>query len=532
MKHLIICLAGMLWALCVSAQTFSLSSRSSVESLEEEGNRFYRENKRDSAMMCFSLIAENNALRGSTNAVRARAYNKCGHLYYQAHNLPTAYQCFLKAIRQGDDYETNKAKIYLSVIYSYLGDYPKMIDYARDAWVYAVRRKDYTNFLTIHANIINAAFANDQLISEVKLMNDFNTIIDIPPSPLHTSIRATNAGMLDIVGHRYDSAISNFQKSYDALEDIDGFIPYRVCALENISKAYALKGDYADAVASLERANGLASANNLLEMKAQNLKLMSDYLEKAGLTDSALVVRMDYVTLKDSIMNAADINSVHDLQANYDISLVRDELFRANVVSRMQTRLFWGAAAFAFVLVILVVFLLRTVKAVRRSNRNLYLRNSELMGLIQRVPVDDEAVKEESEDSVEADSEIHKNDSGMSQIMSDEILCAVNEVMSRPEDFCSSGFSIDRLSRLVGYNSKYVSIVVNQRIGKTFRQWLAECRIRQACVLMTSYAREGREVSVEFIAEEVGIKSRSNFSQMFKQLTGMSPKEFYRQAKG
>lgn len=59
------------------------------------------------------------------------------------------------------------AKIYLSVIYSYLEDYPKAIKYERETREWAMKNKDYKNFLTIHNNILNSAFMNDQLISVV-----------------------------------------------------------------------------------------------------------------------------------------------------------------------------------------------------------------------------------------------------------------------------------------------------------------------------------------------------------------------------
>ena len=85
--------------------------------------------------------------------MRAKAFNICGHLYFLSHNFPAAYECFLKAISQDDDYETNKSNIYLSIIYSYLGDYPKDISYSRKAWRWCADHKDYTNFLTVHHNL-------------------------------------------------------------------------------------------------------------------------------------------------------------------------------------------------------------------------------------------------------------------------------------------------------------------------------------------------------------------------------------------
>lgn len=522
----------------VLATASPVFSNATVETLEENGNRFFFDNKKDSALMCFSLIAENAELNGSTPAIRAKAYNRCGHLYYISHNFTEAYQCFLKALPHGDPYESNMAKIYLSVIYSYLEDYPKAIKYERETREWAMKNKDYKNFLTIHNNILNSAFMNDQLISVVDVMESFNEMKDLPVSILSRAVEFSNEGMIDAVHKRYDLAIANFKKAHRVLQDTTAFQPYQVCMLENIAKAYSMKGEYVKALSSLKEANDMTYEYDLPDMRAQNLKLMSEYLEKQGQHEKAINVRNAYLNLKDSLLNQSMINSIYDLQSSYDIGEVRDELFMANVERKMQRRLLFYSIIFLALLIVLISFLLVKNRTIKRNNRILYLKNSELMGLSD---------KEERKPEVNIDQEIDKGNettaedkdaaemtSGAGQTLgpaaTDEILAAVKEIMSRPEVFCNAGFSLDQLSRLSGYNTKYVSSVINQRIGKNFRQWLAECRIRQACLVMRRNAGKD-EVSVEALAEEVGIRSRSNFSATFKQIIGMSPKEFQKQAR-
>lgn len=524
--------------LVFATSTPTIFTDATVEELEECGNRFFIDNKPDSAMMCFSLIAENAELYGSTPSIRAKAYNRCGHLYYIKHNISSAYQCFLKALSLGDPYENNKAKIYLSVIYSYLGDYPRTIKYERETREWSIKNKDYTNFLTIHNNILNSAFLNDQLISVVDVMDSFKEMRDLPSTILSRTVRFSNEGMIDIVNKRYDAAIANFKKAQKELQDTDAFLPYRVCILGNIAKTYSLKGDYISALSSLSKANDMASKYNLPEMRAQNLKLMSEYLDRYGQHEEALNVRNAYLSLKDSLLNQTMINSVYDLQSAYDIGQVRDELFTANVERKMQRRMLYYSVAFLMLLIVLILFLLIKNKTIKRNNRILYLKNSELMGLSESVtPVlhENDVVETSGDKDMETleDKDKEKpssNNHAMGPAATDEILVAVKEVMSRPEIFCNAGFSLDQLSRMSGYNSKYVSIVINQRIGKNFRQWLAECRIRQACLIISRNAGKN-ELSVEGVADEVGIRSRSNFSMMFKQVTGISPKEFLKQAR-
>lgn len=494
-----------------------------IAELENLGDRYFQYGKPDSALICFSLIANNPSLQGSTPAKRAKAFNKCGHLYFLSHNFPSAYECFLKAISQGDDYEANVANCYLSNVYSYLGDYPREVSYSRKAWRWCADHKDYTNFLTVHHNQLNSAFAHDQLISEVDLMNEFNTMTGIPAGILYESVKATNDAMLDIVGKRYDSAIANFRRAYTAIPDTTEFLPYRVCALENIAKTYSLKNDYPSAIEYLKKANTIAEANNLMEMKMENLKLLADFYSEYGDKQNAISTKAEYLALKDSILNFMSSNTIYDMQATYDMNIVRDKLFRANVRSSVQRKILWGVSGVSIVLLALLLLILRNNITIKRINRNLYLKNTELLALnTTGKPADDVSEDPAASASSSKDS--------LSETMSNDILTAVETIMADPSYFCSEGFSLDRLARLCGHNTKYISMVINQRIGKSFPQLLKEKRIREACIILKKECMT-RDIPIEELAERVGIKSRSNFSAVFKQIIGMSPREFIRQAR-
>ena len=60
---------------------------------------------------------------------------------------------------------------------------------------------------------------------------------------------------------------------------------------------------------------------------------------------------------------------------------------------------------------------------------------------------------------------------------------------------------------------------------KNFNMLLAEHRIREACRLIQNIMEYGH-LTIEGIAQEVGYKSRSSFSNAFKRVTGLSPSAF------
>ncbi len=62
----------------------------------------------------------------------------------------------------------------------------------------------------------------------------------------------------------------------------------------------------------------------------------------------------------------------------------------------------------------------------------------------------------------------------------------------------------------------------NQKYQMDFRQWRTKLRIDYAC----SIIRENPDYSYDTIADMVGICDRSNFTRIFKKITGMTPREY------
>lgn len=96
-------------------------------------------------------------------------------------------------------------------------------------------------------------------------------------------------------------------------------------------------------------------------------------------------------------------------------------------------------------------------------------------------------------------------------------------VISEPE------FSLGTLSQLVGSNMKYVSWVINSFYGKNFKTILNECRVREACVRLGDTERYGN-ITIQGIYESLGYRSASSFNRAFRQVTGMSPSAYLKQA--
>ena len=112
----------------------------------------------------------------------------------------------------------------------------------------------------------------------------------------------------------------------------------------------------------------------------------------------------------------------------------------------------------------------------------------------------------------------------------EELLKRIAYVMEETKDFCRQDFSLDTLAGLVESNSRYVSQVINDTYGKNFRAYLNEYRIREARLRLMDTAAYGH-YTIKAIAESVGYKSHTNFINIFKDITGITPSIYQRIAK-
>jgi AraC-like DNA-binding protein len=99
------------------------------------------------------------------------------------------------------------------------------------------------------------------------------------------------------------------------------------------------------------------------------------------------------------------------------------------------------------------------------------------------------------------------------------MICMVDE-----KYYLNNMASLPDLAKKVGAGSHHVSQVINERLEKSFFEWLAENRI-EAAKKALSYP-ETASITIEELAERVGYNSRSAFSKAFKKYTGKTPGQY------
>ena len=103
----------------------------------------------------------------------------------------------------------------------------------------------------------------------------------------------------------------------------------------------------------------------------------------------------------------------------------------------------------------------------------------------------------------------------------DRPLDAVLQYLDR--SFTDSSISLTTAAEIVGYNPKYLSHAFKQELGVGFSDYLKNIRLKHAMVLM-----EQGVISVKNIALLSGFADPLYFSKVFKNATGIAPKDFIR----
>ncbi len=113
-------------------------------------------------------------------------------------------------------------------------------------------------------------------------------------------------------------------------------------------------------------------------------------------------------------------------------------------------------------------------------------------------------------------------DSGVSGfIETDRYSPKVRQIIHYAEENFTEPFSLDRLAETIGNNKRYLCAIFRRETGLTIMGYVNHIRIRQATLDMYYH-----NVPINVAGQRVGFASHSSFSRLFRQLVGISPKEY------
>ena len=236
--------------------------------------------------------------------------------------------------------------------------------------------------------------------------------------------------------------------------------------------------------------------------------------------------QLDYKYLKarDEFIHKSHAEMLEKSRFLDEMSRVNEQVAQIQAKHERAHQLLLMVCLITAIILIALLLLVRSNIKQRNYIRHLYEKNVQLLDV--KVAADQPAshAVDKQEESAP------KYQSQLDQESKDRLFERINHVMDDITIICKPDFSLQQLATLVGSNYKYVSQVVNERYGKSFKQVLNEQRVREACRILNE-PNQSAHLTIEAIAANLGFNSRSNFTVTFKRITGISPSDFMKMAK-
>ncbi|MBL0743031.1 helix-turn-helix domain-containing protein [Chryseolinea lacunae] len=112
----------------------------------------------------------------------------------------------------------------------------------------------------------------------------------------------------------------------------------------------------------------------------------------------------------------------------------------------------------------------------------------------------------------------------LSAEMIDQTLKSLHRSMTENNLYLDAELNLAKLSKHVGMHPKIVSAVLNQKLGKSFNEYVNQFRVEE--VKKRLVKEENKKYTIASLAYECGFNSQPTFQRAFKTVVGLTPREF------
>ena len=513
----------------------------STEDLMRRGQD-YLQNKGwvDSAMVCYSIVAnrvQNNNLESKEKYQIARALNNLGYIYATYYyDFQKAYENLNKSMELSKLYgfDNNLAYSYLNMasifdnrnrLFANDALSTEALDNTKLAFDFAVKAQEWNVAVTSIYNMLEmihnktdfeliapdlVRFKNLQLTDSVEMWQCTRMFCK--------ATEAFQAG-------KYQQALNYYEKMLgEAQEIMTNRQQCIIKAMQQKAAVLAVMRHYEEAISCLREVEHIALDNGMQSELIDNYRAMAKVYDAMG--NRQMAEQLDYKFLKarDEFIQKSHAEMVEKSRFLDEMRRVNDQVAQIQAKHERAHQLLLMMTLIAVIILIAMVLLVRSNIKQRNYIRHLYEKNVQLLD----VKVTAEQPASHSIDKQEDSAP--KYQSQLDQESKDRLFERIKDVMNDIAIICKPDFSLQQLAIQVGSNYKYVSQVVNESYGKSFKQVLNEQRVREACRILND-PNQSAHLTIEAIAANLGFNSRSNFTVTFKRITGISPSDFMKMAK-
>lgn len=508
-----------------------------TQELVQKGSDFLKlKGKPDSALLCLTVAANrySSTLSRDEKVQIIGAYNGLWFVYFFHYfDYAKSNEYLSRSMALCDETGYNKARVSLNfgsmyqTIAEQTGDhglYSKALGYYHNAMVEGNRKGDAQIVLDAFDNIANIAYDIDSLdfVYEpariVAYMQRLNKDTLQDKFFLYSTLLFN--GLKAMRDRNYVQAIDFFSRQLKIVPKNPLDIRYKIQALIKRAEAYSLQGDFLKAVKDMSKIESYGELYDMKDVRLQAYKTLSDYYDQLHRQELATYYLNRYFNLKDTLVNYRQLASVQEIDFLNEIRHLDEQMSKIRESNRVKNIVI-GVVAIIAVIVWLFLFLIsKKNRRLQESYRMLYQR-------MQQMLADERHEQPQTEPVV---IEKYKG-STLSDDEKSSLTARVHQVLEEHTDeICSTSFSLDRLSELVGANYKHVSQVINEIPETNFNVLVNDYRIREACRRMNDVTTYGN-LTIEAMANSVGFRSPNAFRSSFKRVTGLNPSEYMKQAR-
>lgn len=468
----------------------------------------------DSAILAANLTKNDSIL--------SRAYLHKGIVYYfnfKKYKLALAEYmvAYEYSKKTNDQYHKNRLAYLIGVVKSYIGHYDEaLVLFKKTKTFFEAESRKNINRNLIYGNI--RGYYNSLHQMAVCYRN-----LGIPKS----ADSLTNIGLSLTTGNKdfsqeygyfrkekgisqyyekdYQNSIKSLNGSLISIASVDDFAWATVC-YSYIGKSYQELGDHNKSKLYFQKVDSVFQKHNFIlpELRNNYEQLITEYRKENNpqkeLYYTTQLIKADSIIGQDFAYLSSKIHR------EYDLRDLREEKMRLEQNSTVSAWVNRTLGIIAGILVIAFVVKYRAEKRIREKYR--IVEQKILNGDL--VPSRDESVKK---------SDIEKE-------IVDDLLDKLDDFESNL-GFLESGITLNKLALKFDTNHTYLSQIINEYKGNNFKRYLVELRI--AYITKRLYQEEKLlSYKIETLAEECGIASRSNFSDLFQEINGIRPKDFIR----
>lgn len=318
-----------------------------------------------------------------------------------------------------------------------------------------------------------------------------------------------------------------------------------------LTETYSRMRQYDKMLAKLRENLRLAQVTEDESLQLGSLQALGNYFNMVQQPDSVQKYHMAYLKMHEKVSSNPRNQRTEDVKFLNTVEKIDTHITDLLAEKRQRERLMWWIVALLATVMLMLGGTVYRLRYIRRRNRELFNKHQEIMAheeymlnqnailrqqlqALQRrsvtLPPDagQEDVMSSEKDKAVKTSEKYKA-SAMDKETSTELYHRVLDVMENSPQIYQPEFSIVVLAEMVGSKRTYISQSINENSGGTFLKMLGSYRIREACRRFTDVEHYGN-MTVEGISQSVGYLSRTSFAKLFKQIVGLSPSEYQRQA--